>query len=216
MRRRAACAASRSTSGGAVSPTGATQPNLGVYKTTDGGATWSLVWDAQSRTAALSRCHGVEIDPLDHTTVYAPGSSSASFARWPAAPFQQVFAGQSPAVNVDRTEFALTVKDGKTRIYATNGSQGCARPFAALFRNDDASLLVQGSANAALWKKLTSSVNGTPFYATFDFCTGQCWYDQDVVTPPGQPDTVFVIGSYTYGEPGSGRTRAPCAVDDRG
>ena len=45
-------------------------------------------------------------------------------------------------------------------------------------------------------------MNGDPFYATFDFCTGQCWYDQDVATPPGQPDTVFVIGSYTYGEPG--------------
>ena len=75
-------------------------------------------------------------------------------------------------------------------------------PYSALFRTDDASLLVQGSANAALWKKLTSNVNGDPLYATFDFCTGQCWYDQDVVTPRGQPDTVFVIGSYTYGEAG--------------
>src|SRR6185369_2939667 len=31
-----------STSGGAVSTTGAPQPTLGLYKTTDGGATWSL------------------------------------------------------------------------------------------------------------------------------------------------------------------------------
>ena len=58
-----------------------------------------------------------------------------------------------------------------------------------------------------LWKKITSNVNGSRYYATFDFCTGQCWYDQDVVTPKGQPDTVFVIGSYTYGELG-GRSNA--------
>jgi hypothetical protein len=45
-------------------------------------------------------------------------------------------------------------------------------------------------------------VNGDPFYATYNFCTGQCWYDQDVMTPAGHPDTVFVIGSYLYGEAG--------------
>src|SRR4029078_11594929 len=95
-------------------------------------------------------------------------------------------------------------KNGKTRIYATNGSQGPAAglPFAALYRTDDASALAQGSANNALWKKLTPQVNGDPFYATFDFCTAQCWYDQDVASPPGRPDTVFVLGSYTYGELG--------------
>src|SRR5438093_3018284 len=36
-----------STSGGALTTTGAPQPNVGVYKTTDGGSTWSLVWNAQ-------------------------------------------------------------------------------------------------------------------------------------------------------------------------
>ena len=88
------------------------------------------------------------------------------------------------------------------RIYATNGSTGAPNPYSAFFRVDDASQLVDGSANAALWKKLTTNVNGEPGYATFDFCTGQCWYDQDVATPPGEPDTVFVLGSYTYGELG--------------
>ena len=37
-------------------------------------------------------------------------------------------------------------------------------------------------------------------YATYNFCTGQCWYDQRVVSPAGHPDTVFVLGSYVYGE----------------
>jgi len=190
-----------STSGGAVSTTGTAQPNLGVYKTTDGGATWTLAWDAQAAGSARG-VTDVEIDPLNHTTVYAAAFQMGIFRSLAGGPFQQVFAGQAPTVNIDRTELAVTVKDGKTRIYATNGSQGGSLPFAALYRNDDASQLVQGSPNAALWKKLTSSVNGDPFYATFDFCDGQCWYDQDVATPPGQPDTVFVIGSYAYSEAG--------------
>ena len=192
-----------STSGGAVSTTGAAQPTIGVYKSTDGGATWTLAWDAQT-AGSIRGVTDVEIDPLDHTTVYASAFQLGIFRSLAGGPFQQVFAGQAPAVNVDRTEFALTVKDGKTRIYATNGSQGPAAglPFAALYRTDDASALAQNNANAALWKKLTTNVNGDPFYATFDFCTGQCWYDQDVATPPGRPDTVYVIGSYSYNEAG--------------
>lgn len=195
-----------STSGGAVSTTGAPQPNVGVYKTTNGGASWALVWDAQT-AGSIRGVTDVEIDPISHTTVYASAFQLGVFRSVGGGAFQQVFAGQLPASNVDRTEFALTAKGGKTRVYVTNGSQGTPNPYAALFRIDDASMLVQGDANAALWKKLTSNVNGDPFYATFDFCTGQCWYDQDVVTPPGQPDTVFVIGSYTYGEAG-GRSNA--------
>lgn len=192
-----------STSGGAVSTTGAAQPNMGLYKSTDGGASWTLAWDAQS-AGSVRGVTDVEIDPLDHTTVYASAFQLGIVRSLAGGPFQGVFAGQAPAVNVDRTEFAVTVKDGKTRIYATNGSlgPGSGLPFAALYRTDDASALAQGSPNTALWRKLTSNVNGDPFYATFDFCTGQCWYDQDVATPPGQPDTVFVIGSYTYGEAG--------------
>ena len=192
-----------STTGGAVSVTGTAQPNVGVYKTIDGGATWSLVWDAQT-AGSVRGVTDVEIDPLDHTTVYAAAFQLGIVRSIAGGTFRQIFAGQVPTVNVDRTELAVTVKDGKTRIYATNGSQGPASglPFAALYRTDDASALAQGSPNTALWRKLTSSVNGDPFYATFDFCTGQCWYDQDVATPPGQPDTVFVIGSYSYGEAG--------------
>jgi hypothetical protein len=196
-----------STSGGASTTTGAAQPNVGVYKTTNGGATWTLVWDAQA-AGSIRGVTDLEIDPYDRTTVYASAFQRGIYRSLGGGPFQQVFAAQLPASNVDRTEFALAaLPGGKTRVYATNGSQGVPNPYAALFRNDDASLLVQGSPNAALWKKITSNVNGTPYYATFDFCTGQCWYDQDVMTPRGQPDTVFVIGSYTYGELG-GRSNA--------
>jgi hypothetical protein len=50
------------------------------------------------------------------------------------------------------------------------------------------------------WQVLTATATLSPYYATTDFCTGQCWYDSDVYTPKGMPDTVYVIGSYEYGE----------------
>src|SRR5205085_2624327 len=50
------------------------------------------------------------------------------------------------------------------------------------------------------WKLLTSSSVGDPRFATFEFCTGQCWYDMGIYSPAGRPDTVFVIGSYNYDE----------------
>ena len=43
-------------------------------------------------------------------------------------------------------------------------------------------------------------MTASPYFATDDFCTGQCWYDADVYTPAGIPDTVYVIGSNVYGE----------------
>ena len=35
-----------------------------------------------------------------------------------------------------------------------------------------------------------------------DYCTGQCWYDNVVYTPPGKPDVVYLGGSYSYGSYG--------------
>src|SRR5205085_10821335 len=46
----------------------------------------------------------------------------------------------------------------------------------------------------------SKNMTASPYYATINFCTGQCWYDEDVYTPAGLPDTVYVIGSYNYGE----------------
>jgi len=35
-----------------------------------------------------------------------------------------------------------------------------------------------------------------------NYCTGQCWYDNLVVIPRGNPDAVYLGGSYQYGEYG--------------
>ena len=50
------------------------------------------------------------------------------------------------------------------------------------------------------WQLLTSKTTGDPYFATDDFCWAQCWYDEEVYTPAGMPDTVYVIGAFQYGE----------------
>jgi hypothetical protein len=114
---------------------------------------------------------------------------------------------------------APTVKNGTTRIYLTDGTAGSASVPSEFWRTDNANqpaaalLASEGPgateppppgipfpANFNGWQKLTSSTTVSPYYATFNFCTGQCWYDQYVYTPAGLPDTVYVLGSYNYGE----------------
>ena len=152
------------------------------------------------------------------------GAAATSFQQV----FRPQFAGlPTPGNPTDRTMLALTVKGGHTRIYLTDGTAnppasqggGIAGPLASNFWRTDvgdqsaASLLAsQGScaspdpathtfpATYTGWQCLTAKTTGNPYFATDDFCTGQCWYDEDVYTPAGMPDTVYVIGSNYYAE----------------
>src|SRR5262249_7437818 len=74
------------------------------------------------------------------------------------------------------------------------------RPGATLIAEQAAVVLNAQPPAPGGWKRLTSPVVGGPGYATFDFCTGQCWDDIGIYTPVHHPDTVFVIGPYAYGE----------------
>lgn len=167
----------------------------------------------------------VALDPRDPNIIYASAVDVGIWRSWSAdknAEFRQIFFSQNQAnVGSDRTDFALAaLPQGKTRIYAATGATGAFAGFpppqssySQVWRIDDAkrpaatliaeqTQVVPGGLPPAPggWKKLTSSSVGDPGYATFDFCTGQCWYDMGIYSPPGLPDTVFVIGSYTYNE----------------
>jgi len=99
-------------------------------------------------------------------------------------------------VNTDRAEFDVTtLPNGNTRMYVGVGNQTDAGGNRARFyRTDDAS-------GAAVFTDMTTPQN-------IGYCTGQCWYDNVVYTPPGAPDIVYVGGSFSYGElqgPSNGR-----------
>src|SRR5436190_1787985 len=214
------------------------EAGVGIYKSTDGGNHWTKPNDGISFGIT-----DLGLDPLNADVVYAAGFDAGAWRRDAGAAatnFQQVFAPQfdqnlvGGAMNlnagIDRTMFALTVKNGHTRIYLTDGTAaggGPTDPFAANFWRTDngqlpaATLLAsQGSVtpvgsacvspNPAThmfpasyttgWQCLTSRDTANPYFPTQDFCWAQCWYDEEVYTPAGMPDTVYVIGAMQYDE----------------
>ena len=125
----------------------------------------------------------------------------------------------SPGAGRDRTMFAATVKNATTRVYLLDGTANAGTTPGNFWRTDNAdqsaaALLASQAPGSTVppgdgnpfpatyngWQVLTAQTTASPYYATDDTCTGQCWYDEVVYTPAGMPDTVYVIGSYNYGE----------------
>ena len=203
---------SSSVNGGRRTPPNA--PTLGVYETTDGGATFDLVFSQPPNPTPASTGNdwfqgGVNkmmLDPNDPSTVYA---ALFGYGVWRSSPaldgdgdFHKVFATHFPGDTFgDRTEFDLVDMGSATRIYLGDSSDDLA--YSVLWRTDDANVpadeLLTGGSNGG-WTLLSSPVNGSPGFGSYFFCHFQCGYDMFVESPPGQPDTVWIGGAMNYDE----------------
>src|SRR5205823_14482722 len=121
--------------------------------------------------------------------------------------FHQIFkaAGNGAVANSSsaRTEFSLAPistgpNNGNLRVYVGDASGSTADFYTVGNANVTAATLVGG--NNGGWTKLSNSTNGTPGFASFNYCTGQCSYDMPVYSPPGSPDIVYIGGASQYGE----------------
>jgi hypothetical protein len=198
--------------------TGVTRPvpgaaKWGLYKSTNGGGSWSFIHNGSvnaadclgditefnnGRTCSPRGVRNVALDPSNSDIVYA-----SSYARgvWRSTDAGATWTQIKPSLNATiiqtRPSIAVTrLPNGKTRMYVAEGHTGAGGQYSRLFRSDDV------SSGVPVFTDLTSSNRADTGYATFDFCTGQCWYDQFVYTPRGHPDMVYVGGSYSYGETG--------------
>jgi hypothetical protein len=189
-------------------------PPYGLWKSTDGGATFTLLnaeticlnptlsGNAGIIQASFGSTRGVNhvaLDPSAASTIYA-----AAFPRNNAVPLNtgggvwrsndagaswtQIKTALNAAQNTDRAEFAVTrLANGNTRMYIGVGNasdSGANR--AHIFRSDDV------ATGAPVFADLTTSQN-------IGYCTAQCWYDNVVYSPPGRPDVVYLGGAYSYG-----------------
>ena len=197
--------------------TGVTRPvpgsgNWGLYKSTDGGATWRFLHNGGVNEAACAgdttefnngdpECsprgvRHIALDPNDATrqTLYA-----SSYARgiWRSTDGGESWAQiKLPLINTTTNRAAIAVNalpGGATRMYVYEGFGG-GNPYSRLFRSDNA------NAAAPVFQDLTSPSTADPGFAWHNICEPQCWYDMFVHSPEGHPDIVYAGGDYSYGE----------------
>ncbi len=115
------------------------------------------------------RDHGREARPAEREHVYAAAFDQGLWRRdagAAATAFNQVFAPQFPGGGTDRLMIAPTVKNGKTRIYLTEGTAGA--PTANFWRTDNAN---QTAATLLATQAAGATVppgNGNPFPANYN------------------------------------------------
>ena len=202
-------------------------PPYGLWKSTDGGANFTLlnyqdvclnpdlVDDAGIIQASFGSSRGV------HETALDPGSSNIVYAApypqnnalplntkggvWRStdsgANWAQIKNARNAALNTDRASFAVTpISGGFTRMYVGvgNSSQTTANR-ARLYRTDDAVTATDASfTDLTALQDASSAPNQTLNYCGDPQIGAQCWYDNVVYSPAGKPDVVYLGGAYNY------------------
>ena len=181
----------------------------GLYKTTDGGDTWTFIHNGSVNVADCTGTipefnntgvcsprgvRDIAFDPNDTDTIYA-----SSYARgiWRSTDAGATWTQIKPSLNaaVIQTRAAIAVTElpsGATRMYVYEGNAG--QNYSRLFRSDSV------ATGAPVFTDLTSTNVADPGWAWFGNCDPQCWYDMAIYTPAGHPDMVYVAGDYSYGE----------------
>ena len=203
---------SSSANGGRRTPPDAAA--LGLYRMRPGQSTFTRIFSRPGNPTPASTgndwfqggVNHIELDPKDPNTVYAAvfgyGIWRSSMRLDGTTAFRHVFATSHPKDSFgDRTEFALTVKNGHTRIYA--GDENDDKGWSWMWRTDNADRpywrLSDSNGNGG-WILLSNPGNGQEGFDSYNFCEGQCGYDMFVVTPPGHPNVVYIGGSMNYDE----------------
>ncbi len=172
-----------SVTGGAVGCVTPTSPpgcsTRGVYRQT--GTTFTRIFTAGSRGS-----NEVAVDPNNPSVLYTAAFQQGVYRSLDnGVTWTQIKPALNPGLSTDRAQFAVNkLPGGKTRMYVGIGNQGA--PAARFYRTDDA-------AGAAVFTDLTTPQN-------INYCTGQCWYDNYVVSPVENPDVVYLGGSFSYGQ----------------
>jgi hypothetical protein len=204
-------------------------PPYGFWKSTDGGANFTLLnyqdvclnptlpGDAgiiQASFGSTRGVHAVALDPYSTSVVYAAPFPSNNVCPnnvnggvWRSADSGATWTQMKDALNAtqntDRASFAVTpIAGGLTRMYVGDGNAGTNA--ARLYRTDDALTATNASFTDLTALQQASSAPDQ----TIGYCTGQCWYDNVVYSPPGKPEVVYLGGSYdynNYGFPNNGR-----------
>lgn len=180
----------------------------GIWESHDGGKTFTALYTAlvDNYSNGITQ---MATDPRDPDTIYAAafdlGIIRSSQKLDGDRLFRQIYTHQNVTGGTDdnfnRQSFALAATPKTTRIYIGDSNDGDASSY--LYRIDNADLpayqLTNGTTNTTAIL-LSNPTPGTPGYGSWNFCEGQCWYDQWLASPPGQPDVIWFGGSFQYND----------------
>ncbi len=202
--------------GGRYTPPNA--PTIGVYESKNGGASFQLVLNRPQDAVNPASPNGddffkggvtdVEYDPANPNTLYVGMFEYGVFRSTDnGATWTNIYQGEPDDGSTGgffgiRYEVAAAkLSGGKTRLYvyvganeADNDADGTLDEASHVLRTDDA------RAAAPAFTMLSSNVDGTPGFSSFDICGAQCSYDMPISSPPGKPDEVWIGGVTQYGE----------------
>jgi hypothetical protein len=202
-------------SGGRYTPPNA--PTIGLYESKDGGQSFQLRFNLPQDPVDPTSPNGsdffkggvpdVEYDPNDANTIYFTMFDYGVFRMTGNGAPQSIYTGSGPDDGSTGGFFgiryelaAAKLANGKTRLYVHDGrnevvdDDGNLVDASRVVRTDDA------RAATPVFQMLTSNVDGTPGFSSFDICGGQCSYDMPIATPPGRPNEVWIGGQTQYGE----------------
>jgi PKD repeat protein len=146
----------------------------GLFKTTDGAASWTKVQDGNIRD--------VKLQPTDPTTVYA---ATDVFLRSidSGLNFDTVTTGLPAATDVNRMSIGVSANDSSV-VYVLCGAQSDAG-FFGLYRSEDSGLT---------FALRSDSPNIFGYSSTGSDSGGQSWYDMALTVEPTNADVVYAGG----------------------
>jgi uncharacterized repeat protein (TIGR01451 family) len=176
--------------GGARRTTPAVHSRYGIWESTDGAVSWTLLKEAKDESNGAT---DLELDPQNTQTLYA------SF--WGDAIYKSTNGGAtwSPVMN------GLPIADYATHqtrfSIAISHAAGAAATLYAGFDWEDAagdhpSRVFKSTNGAASWVMLPA---GTTPDKVEDYCGGQCFYDNVIETDPTNANVVYAAGQFDYG-----------------
>jgi uncharacterized repeat protein (TIGR01451 family) len=178
--------------GGNHRTTKPTDKPYGVYESSNGGTSWTL------RKGTTSEIHGATdlvMDPQNPSVLFA------SF--WGDAIYKTTDGGQSWAVSMSGLP-AGNFLEGGTR-FSLGISHPASDANATLYTGFDwfdlsdvhhAAQIFKSTNGGATW---AATATGSGTNSIVNYCGTQCFYDNEVQPDPTNPNTVFVLGSYGYG-----------------
>ena len=156
----------------------------GIYRTTDGGANWTLIPSASGAPG-----NSIIWNPTAPGVVYA--TLGASFSAAASGVYKSTDSGVTftkltgslpnlPTTNLGRHVLAVAPSNGSVVYVAIDNSS--TNGLLGLATSTDA---------GATWSFTTpGTLPNLP-----NFCSGQCWYDMSIAVLPNDPNTVVVGGS---------------------